>query len=491
MADLIIKRTLPDQQETPVKRHHDTKKSAKPGRKPITTEPENKRKAQNRAAQRAFRERKEKKLQELEDRVAELENEAATTNSENEFLRLQVQKLMAELKKYNGSPPQANDIQPPTSSFDFEFGKDDSFNLPRVRQQLQNLHQHKSTSSGSNASPSSTTSGSTNSVSTSSSVLFDSHEKNSASTSPFGNDSLNSTSGDFLFGNSYNIDSKPTATPAHSNNNNGIEQDFNESVSGFCLNMSEACGNKENPIPKKFDNISSKVSISDNSTFTTPNVTTTNFSPATTSSINTDPFFSSNTLFPELNSSKTQTNFKDDFTNLFNSDRFDSNFIFDTEESPNVSHVDQNNSDLFSGLTTEESLYDPYGVFESDEVMELDSYAKDLIDSMSTATDVANANNTSDTTMLSQDQESVQKKLSISNNLPFDVSNNKELPRKRELLLTCSAVWDRITMHPKYLDIDIEGLCSELKSKAKCSEKGAVIEESMVSKMLDSCPEKD
>ena len=38
--------------------------------------------------------------------------------------------------------------------------------------------------------------------------------------------------------------------------------------------------------------------------------------------------------------------------------------------------------------------------------------------------------------------------------------------------LKCSEIWDRITSHPKYTELDIDGLCNVLKSKAKCSEKG-------------------
>ncbi|CAJ0849826.1 517_t:CDS:2 [Entrophospora sp. SA101] len=49
-------------------------KKKKAGRKPLTTTPNSKRKAQNRAAQRAFRERKERYVQELEDKIKELES---------------------------------------------------------------------------------------------------------------------------------------------------------------------------------------------------------------------------------------------------------------------------------------------------------------------------------------------------------------------------------------------------------------------------------
>ncbi|ODA82398.1 hypothetical protein RJ55_00905 [Drechmeria coniospora] len=83
------------------KRHESTDKvPKKPGRKPLTSEPTSKRKAQNRAAQRAFRERKEKHLKDLETKVEELEKESAATNHENSKLRAQVDSITAELGLY-------------------------------------------------------------------------------------------------------------------------------------------------------------------------------------------------------------------------------------------------------------------------------------------------------------------------------------------------------------------------------------------------------
>lgn len=59
-----------------------------------------KRKAQNRAAQRAFRERKEKHLKDLENKVDDLQKESEATNHENGLLRAQVERLQVELKEY-------------------------------------------------------------------------------------------------------------------------------------------------------------------------------------------------------------------------------------------------------------------------------------------------------------------------------------------------------------------------------------------------------
>ncbi|KAG5984265.1 hypothetical protein E4U55_005423 [Claviceps digitariae] len=83
------------------KRHESADKILKkPGRKPLTSEPTSKRKAQNRAAQRAFRERKEKHLKDLETKIEELEKASEARNHENSKLRAQVQYMTTELAQY-------------------------------------------------------------------------------------------------------------------------------------------------------------------------------------------------------------------------------------------------------------------------------------------------------------------------------------------------------------------------------------------------------
>ncbi|KAH9907363.1 PAP1-domain-containing protein [Xylariomycetidae sp. FL2044] len=82
------------------RRESDGRAPKKPGRKPLTNEPSSKRKAQNRAAQRAFRERKEKHLKDLETKVEELEKASAATNNENSQLRSRIDKMTVELNEY-------------------------------------------------------------------------------------------------------------------------------------------------------------------------------------------------------------------------------------------------------------------------------------------------------------------------------------------------------------------------------------------------------
>ncbi|OCK84647.1 PAP1-domain-containing protein [Lepidopterella palustris CBS 459.81] len=121
------------------RREHEDKTAKKPGRKPLTSEPTTKRKAQNRAAQRAFRERKEKHLKDLETKVNELEKASDAANHENGLLRAQVQRLQTELREYrkrlslhstsvSRSPPTIGGFPPymagngaTANNFQFEF----------------------------------------------------------------------------------------------------------------------------------------------------------------------------------------------------------------------------------------------------------------------------------------------------------------------------------------------------------------------------------
>jgi AP-1-like transcription factor len=97
-----------------------------------------KRKAQNRAAQRAFRERKEKHLKDLEDKVEELEKASAATNNENELLRAQVERITSELNEYKKkSALMPNTRQPPVRKGPTGFGSAGINNLNDVNFQFE------------------------------------------------------------------------------------------------------------------------------------------------------------------------------------------------------------------------------------------------------------------------------------------------------------------------------------------------------------------
>ena len=68
----------------------------KPGRKPATDTPPSKRKAQNRAAQRAFRERRAARVSELEDQIKEIDDQ---NEREQDALRARVAELEKEVEQ--------------------------------------------------------------------------------------------------------------------------------------------------------------------------------------------------------------------------------------------------------------------------------------------------------------------------------------------------------------------------------------------------------
>jgi len=71
----------------------------KPGRKPATDTPPTKRKAQNRAAQRAFRERRAARVGELEEQLEETKEEQQKREAE---MRNKITKLEADVERYSG-----------------------------------------------------------------------------------------------------------------------------------------------------------------------------------------------------------------------------------------------------------------------------------------------------------------------------------------------------------------------------------------------------
>lgn len=81
--------------EKPVKR-----KVGRPGRKKLDTEAKSRRTAQNRAAQRAFRERKEAKLKSLEDKIYNLEDLNKHNEREAAFLKEHLLQLIDEVNKF-------------------------------------------------------------------------------------------------------------------------------------------------------------------------------------------------------------------------------------------------------------------------------------------------------------------------------------------------------------------------------------------------------
>ena len=85
------------------------RKVGRPGRKKIDTEAKNRRTAQNRAAQRAFRERKEQKLKSLENKISTLEKINEQSEYESILLKNHLADLIHEITKFR--PKSEKDLQ--------------------------------------------------------------------------------------------------------------------------------------------------------------------------------------------------------------------------------------------------------------------------------------------------------------------------------------------------------------------------------------------
>lgn len=348
----------------------------RPGRRIDPNEPENKRKAQNRAAQRAFRERKERHLKELEERVEELENEAQATHTENEFLRKQVDRLRTELRKFrNGKvPATGNQVAPvfPDGKFTFEFPF------------FQN-----SKSKGSNDSkvPESTPS---DDMSLYSSKSFD------------------------------NVPTLSQSTPGSSRSSLSCEAEPKEE--SFCEQLNWACGNRENPIPK----------------YKTPN-------PLVISS-------------PEMSGPNPS--------------------LSDSKPTKSVSNI----SDVVPPLSFELDFLSDY----KDQVLDTA-----FLNSFSEPSKILSSLDTVSFTLAPTTETDASSSSYLPKSLVDDSDNEAEEDEEDTIpaptkLMTCTAVWDRISSHPKFAELDIDGLCAELRTKAKCSESGVVLNENDVNQVLST-----
>ncbi|ODQ81040.1 hypothetical protein BABINDRAFT_182994 [Babjeviella inositovora NRRL Y-12698] len=391
----------------------DHENGTKPGRKPILTEPKNKRTAQNRAAQRAFRERKERKLKELEDTVDLLESEKIAAVTESEFLKKQVEMLMSELNRYRNDGPEVSPLTPgilgvhagktpaPPQEFAFEF----PWSL-----KAQQVAESVSTSSRSDGDKTGSTS-----ISSYSSP-DDVADRRSSNTSHLQGAKYKQQEQTFDF-----------------------NQNFDEQVNGFCGQLNTACGTKENPIPQSCGSQGS----------------------GTLSQINEN----SNSLSLD---DPLLASFLNDATSGFPSVSYDTSLnIFDDITGGN---------DPLANLVSEESAYDPLGMsrfttqFMSPPVGVLTPPGLPFSNPAQVSTPPT---------------EAVKVEVGTPFESYLDMDHNEIVPSKDDQLMKCSEIWDRITSHPKYTELDIDGLCYELKNKAKCSEKGAVVDHDDVQKILD------
>lgn len=131
---------------------------------------------------------------------------------------------------------------------------------------------------------------------------------------------------------------------------------------------------------------------------------------------------------------------------------------------------------IVSQLTTEESAYDqfkspPYAPYD----MSKTSASASSNDSANSSADSNASTALTDPNYTTYKPGAPTPATSTAMAATTFLSEDAVVPARDGTLLKCSEVWDRITSHPKYSDIDIDGLCLELRTKAKCSEKGVVV----------------
>jgi AP-1-like transcription factor len=227
-----------------------------------------------------------------------------------------------------------------------------------------------------------------------------------------------------------NSASSTHTTPSSVSDINKISVGDIANTETFCDNLSQACGTKDRPVPRE----GSKSGQS-------PVVITAASTLPWTSPVNTHKdIFNSKT--PSTASVFSPNSFELDFLGEYRDPLFDGE-EFSLPELP----------------TAEYSLFDPLE----------NPIANTAFESMKKNP----ATGSSDVSQQGQNA------LSSSN-------DDETVPANDPKLMTCSAVWDRICSHPKFGDIDIDGLCYELRSKAKCSDGGVLLTENDVDKVLES-----
>ncbi|KAF9887010.1 DNA-binding transcription factor yap1 [Aspergillus nanangensis] len=454
------------------RRESDDKTAKKPGRKPLTSEPTSKRKAQNRAAQRAFRERKEKHLKDLETKVDELQKVSDNANSENGLLRAQVERLQVELRAYrkrlswvtSGNGMSAVNAIPGAHSrglyglnnndFMFDFPKfgdlpgSHIFNNPQLSNQNQNKTQESQSpatrgdsnvpgvlnrgpnnsprnnglsalKTNSSATPTSSTQGTPNTLRSpaASKTLFNRHttSMNDASNSDSPSSSSDSHQSQLL--SSSGTSPEPTTySPANKAHEHHHTCTYN-SIDGeesFCAQLGMACGNISNPIPAVRHNSESV----------------------------------SNTPGQAGGSEQTEPTPNFDFVAQQNGGHFDPVLFGDWRE-PQDAILGQDFGTFFDDAFPLPDLGSPS--HNISEVSGQQAPKKDLI-------------------------------AQIDSKLDEEVVPGED----KAQMLSCTKIWDRLQSMEKFRngEIDVDNLCSELRTKARCSEGGVVVNQKDVEDIM-------
>lgn len=542
------------------------RRERKPGRKPLETEAKDKRTAQNRAAQRAFRERRERKMKELEDKVSQLESLNKQSELETKFLRNQVTNLLSELKRYNPELPKKRDsILLDYLAKQRKASIDSNPDFSAAANKAANSKDSSTAISSSNfqfefpwkMDPSKIPSPSSDSTSpsASTSILDNANNKSVSSTnlnhsrSSISNSSSSPSNVNGLSSRKHSNTLNLYQTQSNVTSEFDFDSQFDESVSSFCSKLSMACGTKSNPIPK-----ASPVSTPSSSDLLKPksnsNVNITNHNnnkinskdlsssaplhdSASASALNNHDSvnavshqFSVDKQYNDSSHSQATPNGLDNDSSVsawqqpsFGQLGFRTDQLFDLDldsASPITKQKDNNYSTTTNNTNSPAKADGMYWNFntplsnmvsrnmQNPEIPFIDTglafpdYDDPLLDILKEEQENEQVEGDSDPIQaLINEEPSMPLCHDPAANAGAPVSETDKLSNQEEIvqdiipsndgkLLKCSEVWDRITAHPRYSDLDIDGLCLELRTKAKCSEKGVVVNAEDVQKALIS-----
>jgi len=469
------------------RREGEDKTAKKPGRKPLTVEPTSKRKAQNRAAQRAFRERKEKHLKDLETKVEDLEKASESATHENGLLRAQVERLQVELKEYRKrlswiSSNGLNRSQPVTQNqnrksatnnqndFQFEFPKFGDLPPMPATNLFNNASATKQQATANTRSASNGTSNSPSMVQTNGARRSNSAASQQNQPARFGSLSQSPMS------NAYSASPQPQ--------NQQKDQGSVDSLSGlFSPSILEASrhsslggyfpqttfNTNSQPTRRSLDggamvNVSGVYSNSSISNSDSPGSSIE--SQNAISSIGTSPE-------PSLNSPANKlTEFNLNPITEENQLPF-GGYAADTGFDTNgINWLAQQNNNGFDPI-----LFGDYRETQ-DNVLAQDfgSFFNDAYPLPDLGSPLHNYN---DVTAEPPAKNDLMRQVSLAKDAEEVVPNNDKP-------MTCNKIWDRLQSMEKFRngEIDIDNLCSELRAKAKCSEGGAVVDKKDVDKIL-------